>query len=209
MTRFISISGTIGAGKTELAKLLVKLLDANFIKEEFAENTFLPKFYENPERYAFPLEISFLFERFQQLKVEFSKTDIFKQLYISDYLFDKTILFAKNNLSNDQYKVFKSLYDPFYEQIRKPDLVLFIHRPVEVLLENIQKRGRNFEKSIDGKYLQDIQDLYLSYFKYSNDKKVVVLKLEDRDFINNENLLNKIIDLINQNHIFGTSYFGL
>jgi deoxyguanosine kinase len=88
-------------------------------------------------------------------------------------------------------------------------LVLFIHRPVEVLLENIQKRGRNFEKSIDGKYLQDIQDLYLSYFKYSNDKKVVVLKLEDRDFINNENLLNKIIDLINQNHIFGTSYFGL
>jgi deoxyguanosine kinase len=114
MTRFISISGTIGAGKTELAKLLVKLLDANFIKEEFAENTFLPKFYENPERYAFPLEISFLFERFQQLKVEFSKTDIFKQLYISDYLFDKTILFAKNNLSNDQYKVFKSLYTTLF-----------------------------------------------------------------------------------------------
>ena len=91
----------------------------------------------------------------------------------------------------------------FTEQIKKPDLVLFISRPVEVLLNNIKKRGRAFEKSIDGEYLQDIQDLYLSYFKYSNDKKVVVLKLEDKDFINNENLLNKIIDLINQNHNFG------
>ena len=207
--KYIAITGTIGAGKTELSKIVSDRRQAKLILEEFTNNTFLEKFYENPDRYGFPLEISFLFERFQQLKVEFACSDLFKQSFVSDYIFDQCLLFAKNNLQDDQYSVFKTLYYPFYEQLPKPDLILYLHREVKHLLHNIKKRGRDFEQNIQFKYLKDLQDAYLNYFRFIDDQRIVVLKLGDKDFLQNEKIVDKIIGIINKDHNFGVSYIEL
>ena len=207
--KYITITGTIGAGKTELAKIIAERQHANLILEEFTNNTFLEKFYENPGRYGFPLEISFLFERFQQLKVEFASRDLFKQSFVSDYIFDQCLLFAKNNLKDDQYSVFKSLYYPFYEQLPKPDLIVYLHREVKHLLNNIRKRGRDFEQNIQFKYLNDLQEAYLNYFKFNPDQKILVLKLRDVDFLGDEKICGKIIGIINKDHNFGMSFIEL
>ena len=207
--KYITITGTIGAGKTELSKIISDRQQSKLILEEFTNNTFLEKFYEHPDRYGFPLEISFLFERFQQLKVEFSSRDLFRQSYVSDYVFDQCLLFARNNLKDDQYSVFKTLYYPFYEQLPKPDLILYIHREVKHLLHNIKKRGRDFEQNIQFKYLNDIQEAYLNYFRFVDDRRIVVLKLRDIDFLNNEKICDKIIGIINKDHNFGMNFIEL
>jgi deoxyguanosine kinase len=207
--KFIAITGTIGAGKTELSRIISDKQQSNLILEEFTNNTFLEKFYENPERYGFPLEISFLFERFQQLKVEFASSDLFRQSFVSDYIFDQCLLFAKNNLKDDQYSVFKTLYYPFYEQLPKPDLILYLHREVKDLLHNIRKRGRDFEQNIQYKYLNDLQEAYMNYFKMIDDQRIVVLKLGDKDFLQNEKIVDKITAIINKDHNFGASYIEL
>jgi deoxyadenosine/deoxycytidine kinase len=207
--KYITISGTIGAGKTELARIISERCQSKLILEEFTNNTFLEKFYENPERYGFPLEISFLFERFQQLKVEFANSDLFKQSFVSDYIFDQCLLFARNNLKDDQYNVFKTLYYPFYEQLPKPDLLVYLHREVKHLLSNIRKRGRDFEQNIQYKYLNDLQEAYLNYFRFKQDQRILVLKLSDLDFMSDDKLCNKIIDLINKDYNFGMKFIEL
>lgn len=204
MSRYIAISGTIGAGKTELAKIYAEKRNSRLILEEFAHNSFLEKFYKNPDRYAFPLEISFLFERFQQQKVELAQGGLFENGFVSDYIFDKSLLFARNNLENDQYKVFYNLYTAFEEQLPKPDLTVYLHRPVEVLLKNIAKRGRSFEKEISFTYLNNLQELYLQYFKNVNDRAVVIVEMKDINFIGNDNLIDKLIEICQRSYNFGT-----
>ena len=203
MYNYIAISGTIGAGKSELASRISNLENGNLILEEFAANSFLEKFYKQPDRYAFPLEISFLFERFQQLKTMFSQADIFSQYFVSDYLFDKSLIFAKNNLTEDQFSVFYPLFEAFKEQIPFPDLLIYLHRPVEVLLDNIKSRGRSFEQEIQFEYLNELQKAYLSYFKSFSDKRIVVLQLNDIDFVQDEKMFYQILDLTKQKHNFG------
>ncbi|MEA3495108.1 MAG: deoxynucleoside kinase [Bacteroidota bacterium] len=203
MYSYVAISGTIGAGKTELSKIIAEKFEGKLILEEFAKNSFLEKFYKNPDRYAFPLEISFLFERFQQQKIELSKGDLFNKIFVSDYIFVKSLLFARNNLDSEQYKAFYNLYKAFEEQLLKPDLIIYLHRPVEVLKENIIIRGRSFEQNISLEYLDDIQKLYLQYFKTLLNSKVVILELKNKDFIKDEKILTKIIDLMHQNFKFG------
>ena len=205
MYNYIAISGTIGAGKSELASRISNLENGNLILEEFAANSFLEKFYKQPGRYAFPLEISFLFERFQQLKTMFSQADIFSQYFVSDYLFDKSLIFAKNNLTDDQFSVFYPLFEAFKEQIPFPDLLIYLHRPVEVLLDNIKSRGRSFEQEIQFEYLNELQKAYLSYFKSFSDKRIVVLQLNDIDFVQDEKMFYQILDLTKQKHNFGMS----
>ena len=205
MYNYIAISGTIGAGKSELASRISNLENGNLILEEFAANSFLEKFYKQPGRYAFPLEISFLFERFQQLKTMFSQADIFSQYFVSDYLFDKSLIFAKNNLTDDQFSVFYPLFEAFKEQIPFPDLLIYLHRPVEVLLDNIKSRGRSFEQEIQFEYLDELQKAYLSYFKSFSDKRIVVLQLNDIDFVQDEKMFYQILDLTKQKHNFGMS----
>lgn len=192
---YIAISGTIGAGKTELATRLANLTNAQLILEEFANISFLEKFYLKPERYAFPLEISFLFERFQQLKTTFAQADLFKNAFISDYFFDKSLLFAKNNLTSDQFSVFYSLFETFKEQLPMPDLLIYLLRPVEVLMKNILKRGRIYEKNISLNYLENIQNYYLSYFKSLHDQRILILDMNDEDFVANDGVFNKIYNL--------------
>ncbi|MBL6964647.1 MAG: deoxynucleoside kinase [Bacteroidetes bacterium] len=203
MYNYIAISGTIGAGKTELASRISASENCNLILEEFAANTFLKKFYQKPERYAFPLEISFLFERFQQLKTVLSNADIFSSVFISDYFFDKSLIFAKNNLTYDQFSVFYPLFEAFREQMPFPDLLIYLHRPVEELLENIKIRGRKFEKKIQYEYLDGLQNAYLSYFKSLTEKRILILELHDVDFVRDDKIFQKILELTRRKHPFG------
>jgi deoxyguanosine kinase len=209
MYNYIAISGTIGAGKSALASKLSESKNAHLILEEFAANSFLEKFYKQPERYAFPLEISFLFERFQQQKTLMAQADLFRQLFVSDYLFDKSLIFAKNNLTQDQFSVFYPLYEAFKEQLPSPDLLIYLHRPVDILMQNIQKRGRSFEQEIAYDYLDDLQSAYLQYFKTLLDQRILVLELNDIDYMEDDEMFKKILELCLQKHEKGMKIIRL
>src|SRR5215467_2430689 len=138
---FIAIEGNIGAGKTTLAHLLSRKLNARLILEQFADNPFLPKFYENPKQYAFPLELFFMAERYKQLKALVHTKDLFQHLTISDYIFTKCLLFAKVNLPDDEFHLYQKLFDIIYQQLVQPDLLIYLHAPVQKLQKNIRKRN--------------------------------------------------------------------
>jgi deoxyadenosine/deoxycytidine kinase len=205
---FITIEGNIGAGKTTLANLLSEKLNARLILEEFAENPFLPKFYQNPEQHAFPLELFFLAERYKQLKDLLATRDIFHKLTISDYLFTKCLLFAKVNLQSEEFRLFQKLFDIINPQIIQPDLLIYLHSPVSKLQQNIKKRNRSFEQGISDDYLFSIQENYTQYIKHHNIKTVFV-DVTHADFINNESHLKAILDILENNYENGQHYITL
>lgn len=196
--KYISIEGNIGAGKTSLSKLLAEELGAKLILEEFAENTFLPKFYENPERYAFPVELSFLSERFSQLKRELNTTDLFAPNIISDYFISKCQIFAKNNLNKDEYDLFLKMYEIVEASCPKPDLMVYLYLDVEDLQYNIRKRGRSYEQSISDEYLQNIQNQYLEYIRQHENLRVLMIHTKGLDFVANQEDYNTLRDIILQ-----------
>ena len=163
--RFITIEGNIGAGKTTLAHMLAKHFDAKLILEEFADNPFLPKFYEKPQQYAFPLELFFMAERYKQLKDMLQTQDLFTNVVISDYLFVKSLLFAKINLLEDEYSLYQKLFEIINPQLVQPDLLIFLNAPVSQLQKNIKKRNRSYEQQIEDAYLQKVHDMYTQYLK--------------------------------------------
>ena len=181
--KYISIEGNIGAGKTSLSKMLAEEIGAKLVLEEFAENTFLPKFYENPERYAFPVELSFLSERFSQLKRELNTTDLFSPNIISDYFISKCQIFAKNNLSKDEYDLFMKMYEIVEASCPKPDLMVYLYLDVEDLQYNIRNRGRAYEQSITDEYLQNIQNQYLEYIRQHSEMRVLMIDTKGLDFV--------------------------
>ncbi len=205
---FITIEGNIGAGKTTLANLLSEKLNARLILEEFAENPFLPKFYQNPEQHAFPLELFFLAERYKQLKELLTTRDIFHKLTISDYLFTKCLLFAKVNLQSEEFRLYKKLFDIINPQIIQPDLLIYLHSPVSKLQQNIKKRNRSFEQGISDDYLFSIQENYTQYIKQHN-IKTVFIDVTHADFINNESHLKAILDVLENNYENGQHYITL
>ncbi len=205
---FITIEGNIGAGKTTLANLLSEKLNARLILEEFAENPFLPKFYQNPEQHAFPLELFFLAERYKQLKDLLATRDIFQKITISDYLFTKCLLFAKVNLQSEEFRLYQKLFDIINPQIIQPDLLIYLHSPVSKLQQNIKKRNRSFEQGISDDYLFSIQENYTQYIKQHNIKTVFV-DVTHADFINNESHLNAILDILENNYENGQHYITL
>jgi len=205
---FITIEGNIGAGKTTLANLLSEKLNARLILEEFAENPFLPKFYQNPEQHAFPLELFFLAERYKQLKDLLTTRDIFHNLTISDYLFTKCLLFAKVNLQSEEFRLYQKLFDIINPQIIQPDLLIYLHSPVSKLQQNIKKRNRSFEQAISDDYLFSIQENYTQYIKQHNIKTVFV-DVTHADFINNESHLKAILDILENNYENGQHYITL
>jgi len=205
---FITIEGNIGAGKTTLANLLSEKLNARLILEEFAENPFLPKFYQNPEQHAFPLELFFLAERYKQLKDLLTTRDIFHKLTISDYLFTKCLLFAKVNLKSEEFRLYQKLFDIINPQIIQPDLLIYLHSPVSKLQQNIKKRNRSFEQGISDDYLFSIQENYTQYIKQHNIKTVFV-DVTRADFINNESHLKAILDILENNYENGQHYITL
>ena len=203
---YIVIEGNIGAGKTSLVKKIAKQFNAKSIFEQFADNPFLPKFYKDSERFSFPLELSFLAERYHQLKKDLSDRDLFKSFTISDYYFMKSLIFAESTLADDEYKLFRQLFFIIYESLPKPDLYVYLHMPVEKLIENIKQRGRNYEQNIEAKYLANIQTGYFNYFKQQKDLKFLIIDKSNIDFIKNKSDYENILDIIfNKDYPVGIS----
>jgi len=194
--RYISIEGNIGSGKTSLAQKLSDELCAKLILEEFADNPFLPKFYEQPDRYSFPLELSFLSERFAQLKRELNSNDLFSPLVISDYFIGKCQIFAKNNLNQDEYDLFLKMYEIVEGSCPKPDLIVYLYLSVEQLQKNIRKRGRDYEQKITDEYLDNIQKQYLEFIRQHRNLSVLIVNTEELDFVQNESDYEKLKSVI-------------
>ncbi|HXL56812.1 MAG TPA: deoxynucleoside kinase [Chitinophagaceae bacterium] len=205
---FIAIEGSIGAGKTTLAHLLSKKLNARLILEQFADNPFLPKFYENPKQYAFPLELFFMAERFKQLKDMLQTKDMFQNVTISDYVFSKCLLFAKVNLPDDEFRLYQKLFDIFQQQIIFPDILIYLHSPVQKLQQNIKKRNREYEQNIPDEYLFNIQETYTSYIKHHN-IKTIFIDASNADFLDNEKHLQVVLDALKSDLDEGQHFFTL
>jgi deoxyadenosine/deoxycytidine kinase len=205
---FITIEGNIGAGKTTLAHLLSRHYNARLILEQFADNPFLPKFYENPAQYAFPLELFFMAERYKQLKELVHTRDLFQSLTISDYLFTKCLLFAKVNLPEEEFALYQKLFDIIHAQIVQPDLLIYLHAPVSKLQANIRKRNRPYEQGIPDEYLWSIQDAYTHYIKQYN-IPTLFIDVSNADFLSNEAQLKVILDALEKDYSEGQHYFTL
>ena len=205
---FVTIEGNIGAGKTTLAHLLSKHYNARLILEEFAENPFLPKFYENPGQYAFPLELFFMAERYKQLKELLQTKDMFQQVTISDYLFTKCLLFAKVNLPDEEFRLYQKLFEIINPQIIQPDILIYLHTPVVKLQENIKKRNRQYEQSIPSDYLFSLQETYTQYIKQHHIKTLFV-DASNADFLGNEQHIKVITDALDKEYENGQHFLVL
>jgi deoxyguanosine kinase len=205
---FITIEGNIGAGKTTLAHLLSKHYNARLILEEFADNPFLAKFYENQAQYAFPLELFFMAERFKQQKDLLQQKDMFQSLTISDYLFTKCLLFAKVTLPDDEFRLYQRLFDIINQQLVQPDLLIYLHAPVNKLQANIKKRNRSYEQNIPDDYLFNIQETYTHYIKQHN-IKTLFIDVTKADFLGNEKHLQVIFDALENDYEDGQHYLTL
>ncbi len=206
---FIAIEGNIGAGKTTLAQLLAQRLGASLVLEQFTDNPFLPYFYEHPERYAFPVELFFMTERHKQLSEHFAQPDLFRSTTVADYFFLKTLLFARNNLNEEEFRLFQRLFSVLNAHFPKPDLLLYLHRPIPVLQKNIQSRGRYIERSIPDTYLYALQSAYLEYFKQESEMPIVLLDLHEVDFVSDTSALENIMAILAQRHRPGLQYISL
>ena len=205
---FITIEGNIGAGKTTLANLLAKHYNARLVLEEFADNPFLPKFYENPQQFAFPLELFFMAERYKQLKELIQQKDLFQSVTISDYLFTKCLLFAKVNLPEDEFRLYQRLFDIIHQQLVQPEILIYLHAPVSRLQLNIKKRARPYEQKIPDEYLFSIQETYTHYIKQHN-LKTLFIDASNADFLNNEAHLQTIINALDKDYDIGQHYLSL
>jgi len=190
--RYLVIEGNIGAGKTTLATMLAHDIGARLVLEQFSDNPFLARFYEDPERYAFQLELSFLSERYQQIKTEMGHPDLFGQPVISDYYINKSFIFSKSNLKQDEMVLFEKLYSIINLQAPRPDLYVYLHLPVDQLIDNIKKRGRSYELNIQPGYLKEIQEGYFGFFRSQTQMKIVVIDTRTLDFVNKSEDYRKI-----------------
>lgn len=200
---FITIEGCIGAGKTSLSSMLAAAYNANLILEQFENNPFLPMFYEDKERNAFAVELFFMAERFNHLKNLLSKSDLFKTFTISDFLFQKSLIFASQTLNENEEKLYRSLFDIINTSLPKPDLIVYLYAPVEKLMQNIQKRGRSYELQIQQSYLEQIQNAYLDYFKYQTNCPIVLLDTENINFVENKDDFEFVKQILQAEHPIG------
>jgi deoxyguanosine kinase len=203
---FITIEGCIGAGKTTLAKMLSRDFNGKLILEQFEDNPFLPGFYKDPARHAFPVELYFMAERFQHLKKLSSEADIFKSFTVSDFLFQKSLIFANNNLSDDEAKLYRMLFDIINPSLPKPDIILYLYSPVEKLIDNIRKRGRDYERSIEPEYLEKIQHAYMDYFRHQQQSIVVLVNTTNLNFVDLKKDYGFVQDVLNTKFDTGLHY---
>jgi deoxyadenosine/deoxycytidine kinase len=194
--RFIVIEGNIGVGKTTLSKKIAADFNAKLILERFAENPFLPKFYENKERYAFPVELSFLADRYHQLKEELSNPDLFQPVSIADYYFMKSLIFSKQTLSDDEFNLYRQLFDIIYKSLPKPDLFVYLSMSTERLLYQINLRGRIYEQNITAEYLEKIHGSYLEFIKHQSQLTTLIIDANNLNFVNNPEHYKKITKAI-------------
>jgi 2-amino-4-hydroxy-6-hydroxymethyldihydropteridine diphosphokinase len=195
---YIAFEGNIGAGKTTLSTKIAEDFNAKTVLERFADNPFLPKFYEDQNRYAFPLEMSFLADRYKQLSDDLAQFDLFKDFIVADYHIFKSLIFAKITLAEDEYRLYRTLFDIVYREMPKPDLYVYLYQNTERLLQNIKKRGRSYEQNIPADYLDKINSGYLDYIKSQTDLNVLIIDVSDRDFVKNQEDYLYILDEIRQ-----------
>jgi deoxyguanosine kinase len=193
---YIAIEGNIGAGKTTLATKISEDFNAKLVLERFADNPFLPKFYKDQNRYAFPLEMSFLADRYQQLADDLSQFDLFADFVVADYHIFKSLIFAKVTLQEDEFRLYKTLFDIIYKEMPRPDLYVYLYQNTERLLKNIKKRGRSYEQEIPGEYLDKINKGYLDYIKTQTDLNVLVIDVSEFDFVKRQEDYITILEAI-------------
>ena len=203
---FIAIEGTIGAGKTTLATRIANDFNGKLVLEEFEadKNPFLPKFYKEPDKYAFQLEMTFLALRFQQLKDKLANLDLFHEFIISDYYVAKSLIFSRNNLQEDEYDLFARFFNIIFANIPKPELMVYLYLDVDHLQYNIRKRGRTYEQNITNEYLESVQQGYFDFIKQQqDDMRILVLDTNKLDFVANEKDYQQIIEAISQPYEIG------
>jgi 2-amino-4-hydroxy-6-hydroxymethyldihydropteridine diphosphokinase len=193
---YIAIEGNIGAGKTTLAEKIAQDFNAKTVFERFADNPFLPKFYKDQNRYAFPLEMSFLADRYQQLSDDLAQFDLFKDFIVADYHIFKSLIFAKVTLQEDEFRIYKTLFDIIYKEMPKPDLYVYLYQNTNRLLQNIKRRGRSYEQEIPADYLDKINRGYLDYINSQTNLNVLIIDVSDRDFVKNQSDYVYILDEI-------------
>ena len=194
--QFLVIEGNIGAGKTTLAGKIAEEFNAKLVLEQFADNPFLPKFYEDQDRYSFPLELSFLADRYHQIKNQMLNHDLFHNFLVADYYFAKSAIFAQNTLKDDEYSLFRQIFDIMFESMPKPDLYVYLHSNTENLLLNIKNRGRDYEKNIQPAYLEKIKIGYFKFFKSVTSFPVLVVDVNNIDFVENKEHYNQLKHVI-------------
>lgn len=206
--KFITVEGNIGAGKTTLANMLATHFSAKLILEEFADNPFLPLFYERPQQYAFPLELFFMAERYKQLKEMLQSQDLFSDVIISDYLFIKSLLFAKINLPEEEYSLYQKLFDIINPQLVQPELLIFLNAPVTKLQENIRHRNRSYEQQIPDEYLLNVHDMYMQYIK-QHPVRTLVVDTTKVDFLRHPADFDHLLQALEKEYEPGVHYLKL
>lgn len=206
---FIAIEGNIGAGKTTLSTMLAKHFNARLVLEQFSENPFLPEFYKNPGKVAFPLELSFLADRYSQLKQDLINLDLFKEITIADYFIYKSLIFASNNLKEDELLLYQRLFDIIASALPKPDLLIYLYLDTTQLQLNIRKRGRAYELDIKTDYLEQIQARYLTFLQSIPNQKVLVIDMQGVDFMNDKTRFEQILGLLKHDYPKGITHISL
>lgn len=198
--KYICVEGNIGSGKTSLVEKLCFEYSATKVLEQFQDNPFLPLFYQNPERYAFTVELFFLTERYKQLQNTILTPDLFVDHIISDFSFVKSLLFARKNLEKEEYRLFQMLYSVFSKSFPNPDILVYLHRDVDLVISNIKERSRSYEQDISPDYLKRIQDSYFEYLRNITSFPVLILDLQDMDFVGNDNNYETLKFLISKKY---------
>lgn len=194
--QFLVVEGNIGAGKTTLANKIADEYNAKLVLEQFADNPFLPKFYQNQERYSFPLELSFLADRYNQIKSQVLNLDLFHSFLVADYYFAKSAIFAQNTLKDDEYRLFRQIFDIVFETMPKPDLYVYLHADSGKLMKNIARRGRDYEKHIQPEYLDKIRAGYFHFFKRITNFPILIIDTNNIDFVQNSDHYEQIKEAI-------------
>lgn len=207
--RIITVEGNIGSGKTSFATKLAAKMEARLVLETFADNPFLQKFFIKQQDYALGMEMFFLAERYEQLNREMTDTELFNQRYVIDYLFNKSLLYARVNLDDAEFALFQKIFNILNPKLRKSDVIVYLHSGVDRLVSNIYKRGREFELTVKQEYLKRIETIYLEYFQQIPDQKVLIFDVTQADFVGNEADFDKMYQLVMQNHAPGVQRFNI
>ena len=203
---YIAIEGVIGAGKTTIAAFLAEHFSAKLLLEEYEENPFLVKFYEEKDKYNFPLELSFLASRYHQVKNEIEKRDLFQEKIVSDFVLYKSLVFASINLKGDELELYKKLFQIMFQQIPIPDLTIYIYQSIYTLKNNIRQRGRDYEVNIQDSYLEQLNENYLAYFKQLTQHRIVIIDGSEYDIVLHPENKQKLIELMSRDYPLGITY---